>query len=92
MPTASRSGTRSPTRLNWRACDRPRSRPVPHSRPRRNPFPQLATALRALIRFHEAHPDWFPPIEVKAPLDPEREAALQRAYGSAVPADSSPKT
>jgi len=89
MPTASKSGPRSGTRCNWRDNDRPRSRPGPRSQPRRNPFSELAAGLRALIRFHEAHPDWFPPVSggvgsaLPAALDPKWEAAIQRAYGRA---------
>ena len=92
MPTASKSGTRSGTRCNWRDNDRPRSRP------RRNPFSELAAGLRALIRFHEAHPNWFPPVSggvgsaLPVALDPQWEAAIQRAYGCTPPPDLSPKT
>jgi hypothetical protein len=85
MPIASRSGTRSATRRNWRPGDRSRSRPGPRSRSRPGPFTQLAAALRALVRFHAAHPDWFPPVKMPvAPpaLSPEWEAALNRAYRS----------
>ncbi|MEI8044575.1 MAG: hypothetical protein WCL11_24405 [Verrucomicrobiota bacterium] len=39
-----------------------------------------------MIRFHEAHPDWFPTIEVKQqPLAPEWEAAIRRAYHPTAP-------
>lgn len=98
MPIASRSGTRSATRPHWRVCDRPQSRSGPRSSPRQNAFRQLESALRALIRFHQSHPDWFPPLSggtgnvLPTTLDPEREAAIHRAYGSAPPADSPPKT
>jgi hypothetical protein len=39
---------------------------IPRARRRPNPLTGLAAALRALIRFHEAHPGWFPPVP---PLD-----------------------
>jgi hypothetical protein len=42
------------------------ARPGPRARRRPNPLTGLAAALRALIRFHEAHPGWFPPVP---PLD-----------------------
>lgn len=48
-----------------------------------------------MIRFHEAHPDWFPTIKVKQqPLAPEWEAAIRRAYHPAAPdaGHSSPGT
>ena len=86
MPTAFKSGTRSATRANSRCCSRPWSLPGPRSRQRPNPFAQLAAALRAMIRFHEAHPDWFPTIKVKQqPLAPEWEAAIRRAYHPTAP-------
>ena len=78
--------------------DRPRSRPGPRSRPRRNPFTELGSALRMLIRFHKTHPDWFPPASVAAgppapaTLGPEWEAAIQQAYGSVKTTGQSPKT
>jgi len=87
MPTAFRFGTRSATRRNWQECDRPRFRPGPRSRPRRHPFTELEAALRALIRFHQSHPDWFPPAAavpdagLPPPLPPEWEAALNKVYG-----------
>ena len=86
MPTASKSGTRKATRRNWRACDRPRSRLGPRSRPRPNPFAELAAALESLIRFHQSHPDWFPPVAgragnpLPAALSPEWEEAIRKAY------------
>jgi len=84
MPTASRSGTRKATRRNWRGGDRPRSHPGVRSRPRPNPFTELASALGALIRFHQSHPDWFPPSAVgpvRPPaLSPEWEQAIRKAY------------
>jgi len=41
----------------------------------------LADGLQALIRFHKSHPDWFAPVVAPPPpLDPEWEAAIQRAY------------
>jgi hypothetical protein len=92
MPTASKSGTRNAIRRTWRACDRPRSRPGHRSRPRPNAFTQLESGLRALIRFHETHPDWFPPVVVKKQLDPEWEDAIQRAYGATLSAGPSLKT
>ncbi len=87
MPTASKSGTRKATRLNWRVGDRPRSRLGPRSRPRPNPFTELASALETLIRFHQSHPDWFPPAAagpVNPPaLSPEWEEAFRKAYHKA---------
>ena len=80
MPTASKSGTLSATRPGGRVHHRPRSRSGPRARPRSSALTQLEAALRALIRFHESHPDWFPPVAVKPSLDPDRELALQRAY------------
>ena len=94
MPTASRSGSHRRSRLNWRSCDRSLSRPGQRPRRRPRPFAELAAGLRALNRFFEAYPDWFPPPEPEPPrpiiLDPEWELAIQRAYhpGSSVPADS----
>jgi len=91
MPTAFKCGTRSATRRNWHGCDRPRFRPGPRSRPRRNPFAELESALRVLIRFHQSHPDWFPPATTTAsavlppPLPPEWEAAINRVYGPEAP-------
>jgi len=91
MPTAYKSGTRSRSRRNWRACDRMRSLPGPRSRPRPDPFTELESALRVLIRFHEKHSDWFPPISgragspLPAALDPEWEAAIRKAYTSTTP-------
>ena len=61
MPIASRSGTRNASRRNWRVGDRSRSRRGPRSQPRPNPFTELASALKSLIRFHQSHADWFPP-------------------------------
>jgi hypothetical protein len=84
MPTASRCGTRRGASRSWRNADRPRSRPGPRSRSRPSPFTQLAAALRALVRFHQAHPGWFPPIPAPAgppPLPPEWEAAFDKVYG-----------
>jgi hypothetical protein len=87
MPIASRSGTRSATRRTWRVGDRPRSRLGPRSRPRPNPFAELAAGLESLIRFHQAHPDWFPPavsgggLQPSSPaLSPEWEEAIRNAY------------
>ena len=86
MPTASRSGTRKVTRRNWRGGDRSRSHPGVRSRPRPNPFTELASALETLIRFHQSHPDWFPPASggvrsLRAvTLDPEWEEAIRKAY------------
>jgi hypothetical protein len=84
MPTASRSGTRKATRRNWRGGDRLRSHPGVRSRPRPHPFTELASALGALIRFHQSHPDWFPPSAadpVRPPsLSPEWEQAIRKAY------------
>jgi hypothetical protein len=84
MPTASRSGSRKATRRNWQGSDRPRSHPGVRSRPRPNPFTELAAALGALIRFHQSHPDWFPPATagpVRPPaLSPEWEQAIWNAY------------
>lgn len=97
MPTASKSGTRSTTRPDWRAGDRVRSRPGPRSRGRPDPFTELASALKTLIRFHADHADWFPPVSrstglpVSPPLDPEWEAAIRNAYGLTPPA-ATPKT
>ena len=99
MPTASRSGTRKATRQSWRASDRARSRLGPRSRPRPHPFTELASALESLIRFHESHPDWFPPgpggggLRPSSPdISPEWEEAIRKAYqpdsdkaGSAAP-------
>jgi|GEM_PF-2944652 len=87
MPTASKSGTRSATRQNWRGSDQPRSRRGPRSRPYPNPFTDLATALNYLIRFHQTHTDWFPPPAAgddlrpsAPPLRPEWAEAIQKAY------------
>jgi len=86
MPTASRSGTRRGSRLNWRTCVSSLSRPGPCARRRPQALTALAAALRALIRFHEAHPEWFPPesrrVESTRPavLDPEWKAAIEHAY------------
>ena len=88
MPTASKSGTRKATRRNWRGADRARSRPGPRSRRRPNPFAELASALDVLIRFHQSHPDWFPPASgVAGPppavsISPEWDAAIRKAYHS----------
>ena len=83
MPIASRSGSHRASRRSWRGCDRAGSRLGPRSRPRRSPLTQLALALQALIRFHEAHPDWFPPqADPQPPLPPGWEAAIAQAYGS----------
>jgi len=82
MPTVSKCGDRKASRRNWRDTNRPRSRPGLCPRPRPNPFSQLVSGLRALVRFHEAHSDWFPPVEAPPPpLDSEWQAAIQRAYG-----------
>jgi hypothetical protein len=78
--------------------DRPRSRPGPRSRPRPHPFTELESTLRALIRFHESHPDWFPPASVAAgplppaALSPEWEEAIRKAYhpDPVVSVDASP--
>ena len=86
MPTASKSGIRNATRRNWRAGDRARSRPGPRSQPRRRPFTELASAMQALIRFHQTHPDWFPPpvgragSPLPAAISPEWEEAIRNAY------------
>ncbi len=83
MPTASKSGTRKATRPTWRGVDRPRSRLGPRSRPRPNPFTELAAGLESLIRFHQTHPDWFPlavPPVPSPPLTPEWEEAIRKAY------------
>jgi hypothetical protein len=87
MPTASKPGTRDSTRRNWRSGDRPRSRLGPRSRPRPNPFTELAASLKSLIRFHESHPDWFPPVSdggrpqgPPVSLSPEWETAIRKAY------------
>ena len=83
MPTASKSGTRKAVRPSWRGCDRPRSLPGPRSRPRPDPFTELASALESLIRFHQSHPDWFPPAKpriLQPPLSPEWEEAIHKAY------------
>ena len=87
MPTASRSGTRKATRRSWRGVDRPRSRLGTRSRPRPNPFTELASGLETLIRFHQSHPGWFPPASGGArrplravTLDPEWEEAFRKAY------------
>ncbi|MEI7809570.1 MAG: hypothetical protein WCJ07_13915 [Verrucomicrobiota bacterium] len=87
MPTASKSGTRKATCQNWRGVDRPRSRLGPRSRPRPHPFTELASALETLIRFHQTHPDWFPPpscgggLPPSPPaLSPEWEEAIRKAY------------
>ena len=82
MPTASRSGSRRGSRSNWRSCVRSLSRPGPCARPRHHPLTGLVAALRALIRFHEAHPDWFPPKSGRAGtsrchLNPECDPQLQ---------------
>jgi hypothetical protein len=83
MPTASKSGTRKATRQTWHGCDRARSRLGPRSRPRPDPFAELASAMQGLIRFHQTHPDWFPPAVPRiAPpsISPEWEAAIRKAY------------
>ena len=86
MPTVSKSGTRSAKRRNWRVGDQARSRPGPRSQPRPNPFAELGFALDALIRFHQSHPDWFPPPANRlgdpppAKLSPEWEEAIRKAY------------
>jgi len=89
MPTASRSGTRKATRRSWRGVDRPRSRLGTRSRPRPNPFTELASALETLIRFHQSHPDWFPPasaVPLRPPaLSPEWESAIRNAYQTTQP-------
>ncbi len=89
MPTASRSGSRRASRLNSRSCNRALSRPGLRARRPVHPLTGLAAALRALIRFHQAHPDWFPPPvpEIATPppvgLDPEWVAAIEKVYGAA---------
>jgi len=48
----------------------------------------LAASLKSLIRFHESHPDWFPPVSdggrpqgpLPAALSPEWEEAIRKAY------------
>ena len=87
MPTASKSGTRKATRQNWRGVDRPRSRLGPRSRPRPHPFTELVAGLESLIRFHQSHPDWFPPPsgggspQPSPPaLSPEWKEAIRKAY------------
>ena len=87
MPIASRSGTRSAIRRAWRAGDHPRSRPGPRTRPRPDPFAELAAGLQSLLRFHQSHPDWFPPaacsggLRPSSPaLSPEWEQAIRKAY------------
>jgi hypothetical protein len=66
------------------------SRPGPCARRRPHLLTGLVAALRALTRFHEAHPDWFPPAPGEArsparaaPLPPEWEAAIARAHHAA---------
>jgi len=81
MPTASKRGTHRATRQNWRPSDRARSRSGPRPHRRLNPFTELASALSVLIRLHQAHPDWAPPVVAPVPLDPVREAAINFAYG-----------
>jgi hypothetical protein len=89
MSTASKSGTRNPSRRNWRNGDRPRSRSGSRARP--HPLTELASAVRALIRFHQTQADWFPPVSSGAntfPLPtfpPELKEAIYQAY-QAVPA------
>jgi hypothetical protein len=88
LPGVSRAGPRirQTTRRNWRTCDRSLSRPGPRPQRRPNPLTGLAEALRALVRFHEAHADWLQPdpVEYSVPrLDPEWEAAIKRAYAAA---------
>jgi hypothetical protein len=93
MPTAFKSGTRNPTRRNWRACDRSLTVTGPAARRRPGVLTQLAEGLRVLIRFHEEHPDWVPPIQrPPAPLDPEWETALRKAYGPVQALEPSTKT
>ena len=98
MPTASTSGSHNASRRNWRAGDRARSRPGTRPPSRSNPFAQLSIALRALIRCHQPHPDWVPPVPggpggpSLAALDPEWEAAIVKAYRLPPPADSTAKT
>ena len=102
MPTASKPGTRDSTHRNWRSGDRPRSRPGSRARRRQNPFTELAAGLKSLIRFHQAHPDWFPPVSdggrpqgpLPAALSPEWEEAIRKAYhpdlgGTGDPPDAS---
>lgn len=89
MPTGLSHGTRRDsrpaTRPAWRNAYRPASRPGPRSRRRPDVFAELGAALQALVRFHEAHPDWFPPLERPDPINPELEAALERVYGPKTP-------
>ena len=86
MPTASRSGSRKASRLNWRTSVRSLSRPGPRGRAWPRPFTGLVAAMSALIRFHEAHPEWFPPVSKgnaapqPATMDPEWNAAIEKAY------------
>jgi hypothetical protein len=78
---------------NWRACDRLLTVTGPAARRRPGVLTQLAEGLRMLVRFHEQHPDWFPPVpKPPAPLDPEWEAALRKAYGPVQAPEPSPKT
>ena len=83
MPTASKSGTRKATRRNWRVGDCLRSRLGSRAQPRPNPFTELASALEVLIRFHQSHPDWFPPPkppDIQPKISPEWEEAIRKAY------------
>jgi len=86
MPTASKSGIRRATRRNWRGGDRSRSQRGPRSRSRPNPFAELAASLKTLIRFHQTHPDWFPPPARRlggpppVTVSPEWAKAIRNAY------------
>jgi len=91
MPTVSKSGSRSASRRSWQSRDRAGSLPGPCPRPRRSSFAQLALALRTLIRFHHAHPEWFPPRAeaLRPPVPPDWDEAISRLYGS--PTEVDPK-
>lgn len=92
MLIASMSGSRRASRLNWRTCVRSSSRAAPGARRPRQPFASLLAALRALVRFHKAHPDWFPPLAEQAgsetsdlpPVDPQLPSRASTA-GSRMP-------
>jgi hypothetical protein len=96
MPTASKSGTHNPSRRNWRNGDRPRSRSG--SRARSHPLTELASAVRALIRFHQTHADWFPPVSRGAntfpppAFPPEWKEAIYQAYRDAPGGPGDPMT
>ncbi len=86
MPTASKSGSHRAIRRNWREGDRSRFQRGPRAQPRPNPFSELAAALTILIRFHQTHPDWFPPPARRrgdkppVTVSPEWAAAIRQAY------------